>query len=53
MTHPAPHPLLPYYPSSLAGQLQSGGQWILLYGEAGIGKSTLTAELARTLSEEA
>jgi ribonuclease Z len=53
MTHPAPHPLLPYCPSSLAGQLQTGGQRILLYGEAGIGKSTLTAELARTLSEEA
>ncbi|MFA6162170.1 MAG: Clp1/GlmU family protein [Methylobacter sp.] len=51
MTHPASHPLLPYCPSSLAEQLLTGGQRILLYGEAGIGKSTLTNELARVLSE--
>lgn len=50
MTHPAPHPLLPYCPSSLAEQLLTGGRRILLYGEAGIGKSTLTTELARVLS---
>jgi len=51
MPHPAPHPLLPYCPSSLAEQLLSGGQRILLFGETGIGKSTLTADLARILSE--
>lgn len=50
MTNSAPHPLLPYCPSSLAEQLQTGGQRILLYGEAGIGKSTLTTELAQVLS---
>ncbi len=50
MTHPAPHPLLSYCPASLAEQLLTGGQRILLYGEAGIGKSTLTAELAREIS---
>ncbi|MGZ5014136.1 MAG: Clp1/GlmU family protein, partial [Methylobacter sp.] len=53
MTHPAPLPLLPYCPSSLAKQLLTGGQKILLYGETGIGKSTLANELARTLSEKA
>ncbi len=51
MTNPAPPPLLPYCPSSLAEQLLTGGQRILLYGETGIGKSTLTNELARVLSE--
>jgi len=50
MTHPASHPLLPYCPSSLAEQLLTGRQRILLYGEAGIGKSTLTNELALELS---
>ena len=53
MTHPAPLPLLPYCPSSLAEQLLTGGQRILLYGETGIGKSTLASELARILSEKA
>ncbi|MCK9620141.1 MAG: MBL fold metallo-hydrolase [Methylobacter sp.] len=52
MPHPAPLPLLPYCPSSLAEQLLSGGKKILLYGETGIGKSTLVSELARTLSEK-
>jgi len=51
MTQPAPHPLLPYCPSSLAEQLLTGGQRVLLYGEAGIGKSTLAIELARVFSE--
>lgn len=51
MTHPAPLPLTPYCPSSLAEQLLSGGQRILLFGETGIGKSTLSAELARIFSE--
>jgi ribonuclease Z len=50
MTNPAPFPLLPYCPSRLAGQLLNGGERILLYGEAGIGKSTLTSELVRELS---
>ena len=50
MTNPASHPLLPYCPSSLAEQLLNGRQRILLYGEAGIGKSTLTNELAREFS---
>jgi len=50
MTNPALHPLSPYCPSSLAGQLLTGGKRILLYGETGIGKSTLTSELARVLS---
>ena len=50
MTNPASHPLLPYCPSSLAEQLLTGRQRILLYGEAGIGKSTLTNELALELS---
>ncbi len=50
MNNPAPSPLLPYSPSSLAEQLLSCGQRILLFGETGIGKSTLTAELARVLS---
>ncbi|MGZ5575409.1 MAG: hypothetical protein ACXWEV_00905 [Methylobacter sp.] len=42
MTDPAPLPLLPYCPSSFAEQLLSGGQRVLLFGETGIGKSTLT-----------
>jgi polynucleotide 5'-kinase involved in rRNA processing len=50
MTNPASHPLLPYCPSSLAEQLLTDRQRILLYGEAGIGKSTLTNELALELS---
>jgi ribonuclease Z len=46
-----PHslPLLPYQPSDLADRLLAGGQRILLCGETGIGKSTLTAELARII----
>jgi ribonuclease Z len=43
-------PLLPYCPASLAQQLLNGGERILLYGETGIGKSTLTAELADELA---
>ncbi len=50
MSNPTPLPLLPYCPASLAGQLLTGRQRILLYGEAGIGKSTLTNELAQVLS---
>ncbi len=50
MTNPAPLPLLPYSPSSLAEQLLTGRRRILLYGEAGIGKSTLANELAQVLS---
>jgi|GEM_PF-4333060 len=53
MPYPAPLPLSPYCPSSLAEQLLGGGQRILLFGETGIGKSTLTAGLARILSEKA
>jgi len=53
MIHPAPLPLLPYCPSSLAEQLLNGGKKILLYGETGIGKSTLVSELALILSEKA
>ncbi|MBF6648939.1 MBL fold metallo-hydrolase [Methylobacter sp. BlB1] len=47
-----PHslPLLPYQPSELADRLLAGGQRILLCGETGIGKSTLTAELARIIA---
>jgi len=50
MTLPFLPQLLPYCPFSLAEQLLTGGQRILLYGETGIGKSTLTTELARVLS---
>ena len=51
MTNPPPLALLPYRPSSLAERLITDGrQRILLYGEAGIGKSTLTAELAGELA---
>lgn len=50
MTNQAPLPLLPYCPSSLVEQLLTCGQRILLYGEAGIGKSTLTNELLRVFS---
>ncbi|WP_374088491.1 Clp1/GlmU family protein [Methylomicrobium lacus] len=51
MNNPAPLPLLPYCPASLAAQLLTGRHRILLYGEAGIGKSTLTAELAQKFAE--
>jgi len=50
MTHPASHPLLPYCPSSLAEQLLTGRQRILLYGEAGIGKSTLVLQALTKIS---
>jgi ribonuclease Z len=53
MTNPAPLPLLPYCPSSLAERLLAESKKVLLYGETGIGKSTLTGELARLLSEKA
>jgi ribonuclease Z len=53
MTHPAPLPLLPYCPPSLVEQLLNGGKKVLLYGETGIGKSTLACELSRLLSEKA
>lgn len=47
MTEPTP---LPYCPSSLAEQLLAGSRKVLLFGETGIGKSTLTAELARQIA---
>jgi len=50
MNNPAPLPLLPYCPASIAEQLMTGRHRILLYGEAGIGKSTLMAELARKIA---
>jgi len=53
MTTSAPLPLLPYCASSLVEQLLDGGTKVLLYGETGIGKSTLTRELSRLLSEKA
>jgi ribonuclease Z len=52
MTKPTPLPLLPYCPSSLAEQLLAGSTKVLLYGETGIGKSTLAGELSRLLSEK-
>jgi ribonuclease Z len=52
MIDPAPEALLPYSPPSLAEQLLSGGQRILLYGEAGIGKSYLVNELALLFAEK-
>jgi ribonuclease Z len=53
MTKPTPLPLLTYCPSSLAEQLLAGGKKVLLYGETGIGKSTVARELSRLLSEKA
>jgi ribonuclease Z len=50
MTDPALSPILPYHPASLAEQLASGGCRFLLYGEPGIGKSVLAAELAGELA---
>lgn len=50
MTNPLP--LQPYCPSDLAGRLLTGGKRILLCGETGIGKSTLTAELARVIPND-
>ncbi|MCL7419419.1 MAG: MBL fold metallo-hydrolase [Methylobacter sp.] len=50
MTHSLP--LLPYCPSGLADRLLSGGPRILLCGETGIGKSTLTAALARIMTTQ-
>lgn len=49
MTRFAP-PILPYSPASLAEQLLGAGRKVLLFGEAGIGKSTLTNELASMIS---
>lgn len=49
---PHPLPLLPYRPSDLANRLLAGGQRILLCGETGIGKSTLTTELARLIASQ-
>ncbi len=50
MTNSTQLPLLPYSPSSLAEHLLTGKQKVLLFGEAGIGKSTLTKALAQVLS---
>lgn len=52
MIEPAPDPLLPYCPESLAEQLLACGQRILLFGETGIGKSHLVNELARIFGEK-
>lgn len=52
MIDPAPETLLPYCPTSLTEQLLTGGPRILLYGEAGIGKSYLVNELARIFAEK-
>ena len=52
MTNPVSLPLLPYCPSSLAKHLREGKQRVLLYGEMGIGKSTLTKQLAKALSDK-
>lgn len=52
MTHPAPLPLLPYCPSSLAKRLLAKSKKVLLYGETGIGKSTVARELSWLLSEK-
>ncbi|MGJ0486769.1 MAG: Clp1/GlmU family protein [Methylomicrobium sp.] len=51
MIDPASLPILPYCPATLARQLLMGGRRILLYGEAGIGKSSLTAALGDELSQ--
>jgi ribonuclease Z len=51
MTDPALLTLLPYHPASLAEQLLFGGKKILLYGEPGIDKSILAAELASELTQ--
>jgi ribonuclease Z len=45
-----PIPWLSYSPANLAERLLAGGKRVLLYGETGIGKSTLTAELACELA---
>lgn len=47
MTEPTP---LPYCPSAIAEQLLAGSRRVLLYGETGIGKSMLAAELARQIA---
>lgn len=49
MTVPHPFPLLPYAPAEIAGRLLNADRRILLFGETGIGKSTLAAGLARAL----
>lgn len=50
MPYPASLPLLPFNPDSLAEQLLNNGRRILLFGETGIGKSTLATELAKIFS---
>lgn len=44
-----PFPLSPYCPSALANQISSSAQRVLLYGEMGVGKSTLAVELTQRL----
>ncbi|TAK65256.1 MAG: hypothetical protein EPO18_00315 [Methylobacter sp.] len=49
MTEPTP---LPHCPSSLAEQLLASSRKVLLFGETGIGKSTLAVELARQIADK-
>lgn len=44
---PVMDPFLPYSPELIAGKVTGAGRRILLFGESGIGKSTLASDLAR------